>query len=253
MDIATVGGLILGTLAIVGSMLTSGSIMMYVDVASLLVVGGGVIASTFIRWPLDIVLLVAKVAMKTIFSPSINYKDTIDEIGKLAETARRESIFALEKAPVEDPFLKKAMLLAADNRPPEVISAILLMEIEAMEGRHKIGIDLMDGLAGDGPSFGMIGTLLGLVAMLKNMSDPSAIGPAMAVALLTTLYGAILANLFCNPFKGKLTQRSTQEATKMNIIIAGTLGIVAGENPRLIREKLNAFLPPKDRAVEQTE
>ena len=136
------------------------------------------------------------------------------------------------------------MTLAADNRPPEVISSILQMEIDSVEERHKVGADMFQGMADDGPAFGMIGTLIGLVIMLGNLSDQAAIGPAMAVALLTTFYGACVANIFCNPIKSKLQIRSKMEITKMTIVIAGTLGIVAGENPRLIKEKLNSFLPP---------
>jgi chemotaxis protein MotA len=185
--------------------------------------------------------------MKAIFFSPADPKETIEEISNLAETARRESVFALEKVPIEDPFLKKAMTLAADNRPPEVISSILQLEIDAMEERHKVGVDVLGGIADDGPAMGMIGTLIGLVIMLGNLSDQAAIGPAMAVALLTTFYGACIANIFANPFKNKLDQRSKMEIIKMTIIIAGTLGIVAGENPRLIKEKLNAFLPPSER------
>ena len=146
--------------------------------------------------------------------------------------------------------MKKAMTLAADNRPPEVISSILQLEIDAMEERHRMGADIFGGMAEDGPAFGMIGTLIGLVIMLGNLSDQAAIGPAMAVALLTTFYGAVIANVICNPLKNKLSYRSTSEITKMNIVIAGTLGIVAGENPRLIKEKLNSFLPPSQREVD---
>ena len=142
------------------------------------------------------------------------------------------------------------MSLAADNRPPEVIQSILQMEIDALEERHSVGITMMESMAADGPAMGMIGTLIGLVIMLQNLSDPSSIGPAMAVALLTTFYGAILANVVANPFMAKLTIRNKLEITKMNIIIAGALGIVAGENPRLIKEKLGAFLPPSERDEE---
>jgi chemotaxis protein MotA len=152
---------------------------------------------------------------------------------------------------IEDKFLKKAVTLAADNRPPEVITSILSLEIAAMEDRHSKGVDILEGMGADGPAFGMIGTLIGLVQMLQNMSDPSAIGPAMAVALLTTFYGSVIANVMTIPVAAKLKMRSKQESTKMNIIVAGVLGIVAGENPRVIREKLDSFLPPKDRVVEE--
>lgn len=250
MDIATVIGMVLCVGAVIGSILAGGDLTAFIDVPSVIVVGLGLLGATFIKWPMEIVTKVAQIAMKSIFFTPANPKDTIEEIGKLAETARRESVFALEKQPIDDPFMKKAMTLAADNRPPEVISGILQLEIDALEERHKIGVDVFGGMADDGPAFGMIGTLIGLVIMLGNLSDQAAIGPAMAVALLTTFYGACIANIFCNPIKNKLGYRSKMEAQKMTIIIAGTLGIVAGENPRLIKEKLNSFLPPAERDVD---
>lgn len=247
MDISTVIGLILVLVAILGAIVTGGDITIFVDVPSLLVVGLGVIAGTLIKWPMEVVKTLGAYVSKTLFFTPAEPKDVIEEIGKLAETARRESVFALEKVPIDDPFLKKAMTLAADNRPPEVIQAIMQLEIDAMEDRHKRGKDVLDGIGADGPAFGMIGTLIGLVQMLQNLSDPSAIGPAMAVALLTTFYGAVLANAFAIPMANKLEVRSGEEAVKMNMIVAGTLGIVAGENPRLIKEKLSSFLPPSQR------
>ncbi len=248
MDIATVIGLVLCVGAVIGAIFSGGDIVAFIDVPSVIVVGVGVTGSTLIKWPMEVIKKIVGFVMKTIFFDPADPKKTIDEIGELAETARRESIFALEKVPIDDVFLKKAMTLAADNRPPEVINSILKMEIDAMEERHNTGQDVLGGIADDGPAFGMIGTLIGLVIMLGNLSDQAAIGPAMAVALLTTFYGACIANIFCNPMKNKLSYRSKLEMTKMNIIIAGTLGIVAGENPRLIKEKLSSFLPPSERS-----
>ena len=251
MDISTVSGLVLATLAIIGSILYGSPLSIFIDVPSVVVVIGGVIATTLIKWPMENVKALAAYYMKSVFSIPMDPKAMITEIQKLAETARRESVFALEKVPVEDKFLKKAVTLAADNRPPDVITSILSLEIAAMEERHSKGVDILEGMGADGPAFGMIGTLIGLVQMLQNMSDPSSIGPAMAVALLTTFYGSVIANVFTIPVAAKLKQRSKQESTKMNIIVAGVLGIVAGENPRVIREKLDSFLPPKDRLVEE--
>jgi chemotaxis protein MotA len=249
MDLATVIGLVLASLAVIGSIMVGGSIMIFVDIPSVLVVGGGVLAAVFIKWPIEAVKDLVSVFMKSLFFTPADPKTMIEEIQKLAETARRESVFALEKVPIEDSYLKKAVMLAADNRPPEVIAAILQLEIDAMADRHARGADMLLGIGADGPAFGMIGTLIGLVQMLQNLSDPSAIGPAMAVALLTTFYGAVLANIFTIPVANKLKLRSKMEATKMNIIIAGVLGIVAGENPRVIREKLDSFLSPGQRQV----
>jgi chemotaxis protein MotA len=248
MDIATVGGLVLAMAAIIGSILTGGSIMAFIDVPSILVVGGGVSAAIFIKWPIEQIKTLVGVYMKSIFFTPTDPKGIIEEIQKLAETARRESVFALEKVPVEDPFLKKAVTLAADNRPPEVITAILQLEIDSMTDRHKTGISIMENIGADGPAFGMIGTLIGLVIMLQNLSGgPEQLGKAMAVAILTTFYGAVIANVFAIPVANKLKFRSDLELLTMNIIIAGVLGIVAGENPRVIREKLDSFLPPGER------
>jgi chemotaxis protein MotA len=251
MDLATVIGIVLASACVIWSILLGGSLMIFVDMPSVVMVFGGVIAATFIKWPMEAVKGTIAVFMKSIFFTSVEPKKMIDEIQKLAEMARRESVFALEKAPVDDKFLKKAVTLAADNRPPEVITAILTLEISAMEERHGKGAEILEGIGADGPAYGMIGTLVGLVQMLQNMSDPSAIGPAMAVALLTTFYGACLANMFALPMANKVKQRSKEESTKMNIVVAGIMGIVAGENPRVIRDKLDSFLPPKDRTVEE--
>ena len=250
MDIATILGLVISFVGVIGAIYTGGDISIFIDIPSILVVGMGVIGATLTKWPIEVVKNLIGVVMKVFFFKSADPKQTIEQIGKLAETARRESVFALEKVEVEDPFLKKAMTLAADNRPPEVISAILQLEIDAMEARHKTGAEVLDGIAADGPAFGMVGTLIGLVIMLQNLSDPASIGPAMAVAILTTFYGAILANALCLPMKNKLSYRSALEIAKMNIIVAGTLGIVAGENPRLIKDKLSSFIPPAHRDKE---
>ncbi len=251
MDIGSVIGLVVAVGAILGSILSAGDLGAFIDIPSVIVVIFGLCGVTLVKWPLESVLGLSKFMMKVFFGTTENPKVTIDEICTLAETARRESVFALEKVPIDDPFLKKACTLAADNRPPEVISSVLQLEIDAMIERHKVGNDILANMKDDGPAMGMIGTLIGLVIMLGNLSDQAAIGPAMAVALLTTFYGAIIANVFCGPFSVKLKFRSNQESTKMNIIIAGVLGIVAGENPRLIREKLNSFLAPSQRSADE--
>lgn len=254
MDIATVIGFVLAIGAIVGSILSGGTIGAFIDVPSILVVGGGVTAAQFIKWPMAQVKSLVPVYMKAFFSTAIEPKAMIDEIQSLAETARRESVFALEKVPVEDPFLKKAVTLAADNRPPEVITSILQLEIDSLVERHKLGQSIVSGIGDDGPAFGMIGTLIGLVIMLQNLSGgPEELGKSMAVAILTTFYGATLANVCMGPVSNKLKFYSENEALIMNIVVAGVLGIVAGENPRVIREKLDSFLPPSQRQVEAAE
>jgi chemotaxis protein MotA len=252
MDIATIVGLILGIASVVGSILAGGTIAAFIDVASVVVVGGGVLAATFIKWPLAQIKTLPPVCMKSIFNEAPDPLLVIEKIQSLAEKARKESVFALENEPVEDEFMQKAVKLAADNRPPEVITSILQLEIDALGERHKSGIAILKGVAEDGPAMGMIGTLIGLVLMLQNLSGgPDELGKSMAVAMLTTFYGAVLANMFAGPIANKLAFYSELELLKMNIIIAGVLGIVAGENPRVIREKLDSFLPPAQRAKEE--
>ncbi|MDH5414615.1 MAG: MotA/TolQ/ExbB proton channel family protein, partial [Flavobacteriaceae bacterium] len=183
MDIGTIIGLVLGVVAITGSILAGGSIAAFVDVPSILVVGGGVSAALFIKWPLEQIKTLVPVYLKSILNSATDAKAMIEEIQKLAETARRESVFALEKVPVEDPFLKKAVTLAADNRPPEVIASILQLEIDSITERHKLGQSIISEVGNDGPAFGMVGTLIGLVIMLQNLSGgPEELGKAMAVA-----------------------------------------------------------------------
>lgn len=248
MDIATIIGLVLAAVSIVGGILTGGSIAAFIDVPSLAIVGGGVTSAIFIKWPMAQIKTIFPIWMKSIFNTATDPKIMIEEIQKLAETARRESVFALEKVPVEDAFLKKAVTLAADNRPPEVITSILQLEIDSLSERHKLGQSMISGIADDGPAFGMIGTLIGLVLMLQNLSGgPEELGKAMAVAMLTTFYGATLASVMMGPISNKLKFYSENETLVMNIIVAGVLGIVAGENPRVIREKLDSFLPPSQR------
>ncbi len=252
MDIATVIGLVLAIVSITGSILAGGTIGAFIDAPSIIVVGGGVSAALFIKWPMSQIKTLIPVYMKSIFNTAPEPLQIIEKIQQLADKARKESVFALENEPVEDEFMQKAVKLAADNRPPEVITSILQLEIDALGDRHKTGIAILENVAADGPAFGMIGTLIGLVIMLQNLSGgPEELGKSMAVAILTTFYGAVLANVFANPIANKLKFYSESELLKMNIIIAGVLGIVAGENPRVIREKLDSFLPPGQRVKEE--
>lgn len=250
MDIATIIGFVLACGAIFGSILASGDLMGFIDVPSMLVVLLGVTGATCMKWPLEVLITSVFAGFKQVLLPQINHGSVVDEIVGLAETARRESVFALEKVQIDDPFLSKAVTLAADNRPAEVISNILTLEMGAVEDRHRLGRDVFRNIQEDGPAFGMIGTLIGLVIMLANLSDQAAIGPAMAIALLTTFYGSCIANIIGGPVKNKLEYRARMEQMKMNIVLTGTVSIVTGENPRLIREKLNSFLATNKRTTD---
>lgn len=187
--------------------------------------------------------------------PADDTKATIKKIIDLSNTARKEGLLALEEAAgnLEDAFMKKGVMLIVDGTEPELVKSILEAEIDAMAERHKSNYSFFGDVAGMGPSWGMIGTLLGLVLMLQNMSDPSSIGPSMAVALITTFYGSVLANWFCYPAENKLKARSNAEYMVKSIIIEGLLSIQAGENPRVTEEKLKSFLSPADRSAYEAE
>ncbi len=244
MDIATLIGLLAGFGLVLGSILMKSNIGAFIDIPSLMIVVGGTIAATLIMYPLPTVINSIKVVMKAFFSSIPNYKQTIEEIVKLAETARKEGLVSLEKAPVDNEFLKKGCMLAADGTDPSLIRNILELEINYMIQRHRTGQGIFKNMGAMAPAFGMIGTLIGLVQMLQTLDDPSSIGPAMAVALITTFYGALLANLVFIPISKKLEGRSEEETLFMELAMEGIVSIAKGENPRIIQEKLETFLPP---------
>ncbi len=182
--------------------------------------------------------------------PEFNIPDMIQKIIDLSNVARKEGLLSLEEAAgdLDDAFLKKGILLVVDGTDPELVRAIMETELNSMDGRHREKISFWEDLGAMGPAWGMIGTLVGLINMLNNMSDPSSIGPAMAVALVTTFYGSMLANWICTPVASKMKRNNDQEYQLKEILIEGLLSIQAGENPRVIEEKLKSFLAPKDRA-----
>lgn len=251
MDILTILGLAVTFFSIIGSIILGGDPEAFINIPSIVVITFGVIGSTMIKWPFAIIKSTFNMSIKSLFSSVIDLQKTISEINELATVARKESILALEKIEVKDPFLKKAISLAADNRPPDVIKSILQLEANTIIEDQKQNHSVIQNIADDGPAFGMIGTLIGLVIMLGNLSDQAAIGPAMAVALLTTFYGSFIANVLANPIKNKMSVHFQKENIKMNIIIMGTLGIITGENPRLIEEKLNSFISSRERRIER--
>lgn len=185
-------------------------------------------------------------------SPSNDVKSMIQKIIDLSNVARKEGLLSLEEAAgdLDDEFMKKGILLIVDGTDPELVRGIMETELVSIEGRHKTKIGFWEDLGAMGPAWGMIGTLIGLVNMLYEMSDPSKLGPNMAVALITTLYGSLLANWICTPVAGKLKANNEKEITMKEIMIEGLLSIQAGENPRVIEEKLKSFLAPKERGAE---
>ncbi|MBN1522360.1 MAG: motility protein A [Candidatus Aureabacteria bacterium] len=247
MDITTVIGLILGLVLIFIAIFTGGGGGIFINVPSLLITVGGAIAATTIAFPLPEVLRVIKIVSKTFFIKSPDPNEVIKNVAKFATTARREGILALEdmSADLDDEFMKKGIQLAVDGTAPDILKEILETEIAYLEERHSAGQDILSFLADMSPAFGMIGTLIGLIQMLKTLEDPSQIGAGMAVALITTFYGAFMANLLFIPMAAKLKNRTKEEVLIKTLIIEGVMSIQSGDNPRIVEEKLKAYLAPK--------
>lgn len=247
MDIATLVGIILAYLLVMIALMLGPGIGVYLDVPSALIVLGGTSGIVLMSWPLNKVLNVITVVMKTLLFKSEDPANLISQLVTYSQKARRDGILALESAEdeIDDEFLKKGIRLAVDGTEPDVIKTILETDLYYMQDRHKEGASILTSVATFSPAMGLIGTLIGLVAMLQTMNDPSSIGPAMAVALLTTFYGSIIANLFAAPLADKLKTRSAEETMLREIMIAGIMAIQSGDNPRIVEQKLNAYLPPK--------
>ncbi|MBU0909668.1 MAG: MotA/TolQ/ExbB proton channel family protein [Proteobacteria bacterium] len=249
MDLATVIGLVGGCGIVVMAILFGGSLGLFFDIPSILIVGGGTIATAFIRFGMGDVLNSIKVANNAFATKLSVPEQVIKEIVNLANIARKNGLIVLEQQPIADPFLKKAIMYCVDGHEAEFIEEVLNKEVSLTVDRHDLGRKVFSGMGDSAPAFGMVGTLVGLVQMLSNMGDPATIGPAMAVALLTTLYGALLANIFMIPIADKLALRSREEERNRKLIIEGVLGILKGLNPRVMEEFLETFLPPKERSA----
>ncbi len=256
MDIATIIGFVLGIGLVLASIFMAADLTAFIDIPSLLVVVGGAFAAALISFPLGNLLKVFGVAKKAVLTKPVNPIKYIQQIVKLAEVARRDGILSLEShisGDDIDPFLAQGIQMAIDGQEPAIIEAALEQEIESIMERHAGGKALFDNAGKYAPAFGMIGTLIGLVAMLQNMADPGALGPAMAVALITTFYGSLVANLFAMPVADKLGLRSAEEMQMKVLILKGVMSIQAGDNPRIVQQKLMAFLDPKQRKIAAAE
>ena len=250
MDTATLVGILLGFGILIWAMTSGGvGIDAFIDVPSLAMVFGGTVAASLISFPMKRVIGVMRVIRKTFVYPLPEIQGEIDRMAEWAVLARREGLLALEEKikEIDDPFLSKGIRLVVDGFPAQTVKDVLGIELYAMQQRHTNGRKLMDQLGALAPSFGMIGTLVGLVAMLKQLSDPSQIGGGMALALITTLYGAIFANLVFLPLGVKLESRQREETLLREVMIEGIACIQAGDKPQTIKEKLNSFVAPSQR------
>ena len=255
MDIASLIGFVLAIgLILAAILMAEGSqLSAFVDYPSLMVVVGGAFSAGLICFPLASILKMPTLVMKVFLNKTPDASGLIEQIVSLAETARRDGLLALEARveEIEDKFIKLGVQMAVDGTRPEMIEDILRTEMDAVATRHKNGKAVMDQIGRFAPAYGMIGTLMGLIIMLGNMSDPSSIGSGMAVALITTLYGAIVSNVVFLPFAEKLGFISKQELVSMEITLRGIMAIQSGENPRVIQQKLTTFLPPKMREAQE--
>lgn len=249
MDIATVLGFGAGVMLVGITIVLSsgGNVAVYIDPASVILVFGGTLAATLINFPLADVLSTFGTLKNAFVHKTVATELIIQRLVEFATVARREGILALEHhaSNSEDAFMQRSIQLAIDGTAPELIKDILTTEIAFIEERHSLGQSILTAMAAFSPAFGMIGTLIGLVAMLATLEDPSQIGKGMAVALLTTLYGAVLANLIFLPSVGKLKVRTGLELLQKEIIIEGILSIQSGDNPRVVEQKLKAFISPQ--------
>ncbi|OMH39376.1 flagellar motor protein PomA [Motiliproteus sp. MSK22-1] len=243
MDIATLVGLIGSFGIIISAIVLGGSAGMFINPPSLLIVVGGATMVVLMKFTLSGFLGAGKVAAKAFMFKSTSLEELIAEAVELADAARKGGLLSLEEKEVSNDFMQGGIQLLVDGHDPEVVKTLLSKDKNEAETRHELGAEVFSALGTVAPAMGMIGTLVGLVQMLANMDDPKSIGPAMAVALLTTLYGAMIATMIAEPIADKLTRRRDEEATSKALIIDALLAIQAGQNPRVIESMLKNYLP----------
>lgn len=250
MDLATLIGLIGGLGFVVMAMILGGGLMMFVDVTSVLIVIGGSFCVVMMKFTLGQFFGAAKIAAKAFMFKVDEPEELIARIVEMADAARKGGFLALEEMEISNSFMQKGIDLLVDGHDADVVRAALQKDIVLTEERHESGSSVFKAFADVLPAMGMIGTLVGLVAMLSNMDDPKSIGPAMAVALLTTLYGAVLANMVFFPIADKLSLRRGQETLNRRLIMDGVLAIQDGQNPRVIDSYLKNYLSEGKRMID---
>ncbi len=258
MDLATLIGLVVGVIMILFGIISGAGVSAlghFFDLPSVIITIGGSLTSLITGFTVSEFIAGFKGAGIAFKDPKIDNGAVIKQIIDLSNVARKEGLLALEEVAgnLEDEFMKKGILLIVDGTEPELVRGILETELVNMDDRHRAMAGFFETWASFGPAWGMIGTLIGLVNMLQNLSDFNAIGPSMAVALLTTLYGSVIANWFCTPIASKMKNINSKEYQMREIVIEGLLSIQAGENPRVIEEKLKSFLSPAARGAASQE
>ena len=250
MDIATLVGFVGGLAIVLAAILTGGSLLLFINIPSILIVFGGSAFVVSMKFSLQQMTKAVSIALKAFLFKPESVEELIKKGTELAALARKSGPLALEKVEIKDPYLKRGIMLVVDGTDPDIVREILYKEKNSVVSRHEEGQRIFKSLADVAPAMGMIGTLIGLVQMLANMDDPSSIGPAMAVALLTTLYGAVLANMFAAPVADKLSLRSQEEESLKQMMIDIVLGIAAGHSRAVVQEQLSSYLPANQRPAD---
>ncbi len=251
MDIATLVGILVSFGLVIVSILMGGEGTWFVSPPSLMIVGGGTMGATLLAYPLVDVLSVFKVAKNVFMHKSQVVSELIPLISEFAKKARQEGILSFESqlADIEDPFLVQGIQMAIDGMESSAIEDVMTTEIIYLEERHRLGSEIFSTMGTFAPAVGMLGTIIGLVQMLMQMEDPSKIGAPMALALLTTFYGTLVANLVFLPIAGKLKTRSKQELLIKQMVLEGVISIQSGDNHRIVEQKLKAFIAPRARVT----
>ncbi|WP_158736686.1 flagellar motor protein MotP [Alteribacillus sp. YIM 98480] len=257
-DILTPIGILVGISTLLFAVFTNagmGSVVFFIQLASFLIVFGGIAAALLINFSSQEMKALPKVTREVFRYENHDLNQLIETFVNLSTKARREGLLALEASldDVEDPFIRKGVLLAVDGIEPDIIKDIMMAEVVAMEERHKKGRLIFEKAGEYAPAWGMVGTLIGLVLMLQELEDPATLGPNMALALITTLYGTILANLIFLPISSKLEQKTDDEVFVKQIVIEGVIGVQSGQNPKILEEKLSAFVRESGREEELEE
>ena len=249
MDKGTVIGIVAGLGLVIVSMLMGGSVMAFFDIPSLLIVLGGTFAATLVNFPMGDVIGVMKVTQKVMKEELMPSSKYIDQIVDISKKARTNGLLAIEEDlnNVDEDFMRVTLQHVVNGTENEDLSKLMDAELAIMTQRHKIGQRMYSAMGTYAPAFGMIGTLIGLIQMLQHLDDPASVGPGMAMAMITTFYGALFANLFFLPMAGKLKQRSEQEIQFKEMLLMGVMAIQAEESPRVIQSKLVTYLTPAER------
>ena len=247
MDIASLTGIVAGLGLIFSAILMGGDFSLFVNIPGIMIVVGGTLSATLLTFPLNDVMSAFKAAVFVFSSKQDNPNDMVFTMIELCKITRKEGLVGLSRTKTDHAFVAKACMLISDGADEKIISDTLTIEIDAMKERHFIVQDVFTKMNAYAPAFGMIGTLIGLVQMLANLADPSSVGPAMGVALLTTFYGAVLAFMIFGPIAGKLKSITAKEVMNLQIIFDGASSITQEANPRMVYEKLSSYIPSSQR------